>query len=569
MYSDTDADALHVCVADEAVRIGGAAAADSYLHADRIVAAAVATGVDAVHPGYGFLSERPELARACAAAGVVFVGPPVAAIEAMGDKARARALMQAAGVPVVAGTDDGDLDDDALVDAAGRIGLPVMVKPVAGGGGTGMVVVREPAQLRDALATARRRAAAAFGDERLLLERFVTEPRHVEVQVLADAHGNTRHLGERECSLQRRHQKIVEESPSPLLDDATRDRLTASATEAARACGYRGAGTVEYLVSAAEPDRFHFLEMNTRLQVEHPVTELRTGIDLVEWQLRVAAGQVLPWSQEQITFTGHAVEARINAEDPARGFLPTGGTVLALASPSGEGVRVDAGIATGSTVPAEYDSLVAKVVTHGADRRQALRRLEHALGATAVLGLHTNVGFVRRVVGHHDVRTGQIDTGWVERHVDELLAGSPPNDVLAAAALGVHVGAGRAHHWSQCVRPGRRLARRRARLDPVAAGSRRAVGDGTRPRSGQRRGGRGRRPGRNGRRGRGDGRRRRGDGRRRLIGRRIRDAGRLRPAGGPRRTVPALHLRRRRRHGVDWGGRRRLGAAQRDGGPRG
>jgi acetyl-CoA/propionyl-CoA carboxylase biotin carboxyl carrier protein len=432
VYSDLDAGAVHVAAADEALSVGPA---DGYLQVGRVVDAAVRAGARAVHPGYGFLAENPELARACAAAGLVFVGPPVDAITAMGDKARARTLMTQAGVPVVPGTSDGDLDDDALLAAAGGIGYPLMVKPVAGGGGKGMAVVDRPDDLRAALATARRQALAAFGDGRVLLERFVDRPRHIEVQVLADDHGTVVHLGERECSLQRRHQKIIEETPSPLLDATARARIGASAVAAARACDYRGAGTVEFIVSDTAPGTFHFLEMNTRLQVEHPVTEMTTGIDLVEWQVRIAAGERLAFSQEDVRPSGHAIEARVYAEDPVRDFLPTGGTVLAYGEPSGDGVRVDSGVTTGTTVPAAYDPLLAKIIAHGADRTQALRRLDRALAGTTLLGVGTNTGFLRRLLADADVRRGALDTGLVGRRLDALAARPAPAHVLVAAAL--------------------------------------------------------------------------------------------------------------------------------------
>lgn len=432
VYSDVDADAVHVAAADEAVLLGPAG---GYLQVERIVDAAVRAGAQAVHPGYGFLAENPELARACEAAGLVFVGPPVDAITAMADKSHARALMTQAGVPVVPGTTEGDLDDDALAAAAADIGFPVMVKPVAGGGGKGMAVVERPGDLGGALAAARRQAMAAFGDDRLLLEQFVDRPRHIEVQVLADDHGTVIHLGERECSLQRRHQKIVEEAPSPLLDDATRGRIGASAVAAARACDYRGAGTVEFIVSGTAPDTFFFLEMNTRLQVEHPVTEMTTGIDLVEWQVRIAAGQPLAFSQDDVRWSGHAIEARVYAEDPARDFLPTGGTVLAYDEPDGAGVRVDSGVGTGTTVPTTYDPLLAKVITHGASRSQALRRLDRALAGLTLLGVGTNTGFLRRLLADDDVRRGVLDTGLVARRLAALTGEPTPEHVLLAAAL--------------------------------------------------------------------------------------------------------------------------------------
>ncbi|MCL2584403.1 MAG: ATP-grasp domain-containing protein, partial [Streptosporangiales bacterium] len=338
VYSDADAGARHVREAGEAVRIGPASPAESYLNIDAIISAARASGADAVHPGYGFLSENPKLARACADAGLAFIGPPASAIEAMGDKIAAKAAVAAAGVPVVPGF----TDDDETPDVPNGSLFPLLVKPSAGGGGKGMVVVRSPEDLPGALESARRTAEAAFGDGRLLIEKYVDAPRHIEIQVLADTHGTVIHLGERECSLQRRHQKIIEEAPSPFLDEAHREAMGAAAVEAARSVGYTGAGTVEFIVNGHDPDEFFFMEMNTRLQVEHPVTELVTGLDLVEWQVRVAAGEKLPFTQTP-PFTGHAVEARVYAEDPARGFLPTGGTVLSLTEPSGDGVRVDSG----------------------------------------------------------------------------------------------------------------------------------------------------------------------------------------------------------------------------------
>jgi acetyl-CoA/propionyl-CoA carboxylase biotin carboxyl carrier protein len=436
VYSDVDGDAPHVRAADMAVRLGPGPARDSYLHIERVIAAAQRAGVQAVHPGYGFLAENPDFAAACARAGLVLVGPPAEVIATMADKARARRLMRSAGVPVVPGTDTGELDDDALVAAAHTMGPPLMVKPVAGGGGKGMVVVEDLDELPLALQAARRQARAAFADDRLLLERLVTRPRHIEVQVLADGRGAVVALGERECSLQRRHQKIVEEAPSPLLDAPTRARIGASAVEAARACGYRGAGTVEFIVSDAAPSTFFFLEMNTRLQVEHPVTEMVTGLDLVEWQVRIAAGAPLSFTQAEVTTSGHAVEARVYAEDPARDFLPTGGTVILACEPGGAGVRVDSGVTTGTVVPTLYDPLLAKVIAHGADRRQALGRLEHALRDMTLLGVQTNAGFLQRLLSDDDVRAGALDTGLVARRVDDLAACPVPDHVLVAAALG-------------------------------------------------------------------------------------------------------------------------------------
>ncbi|MEU0520783.1 biotin carboxylase N-terminal domain-containing protein [Streptosporangium sp. NPDC006007] len=428
VYSDADADARHVREADVAVRLGG-----GYLDIDRILAAAAATGAQAVHPGYGFLAENPAFARRCAEAGLVFVGPPPEAVEAMGDKIRAKAVVSAAGVPVVPG---GAEPGDDLAEAAGRIGFPALIKPSAGGGGKGMVLVRSAGELPDALESARRTAAAAFGDATLLIERFVENPRHIEIQVMADGHGNVIHLGERECSLQRRHQKIVEEAPSPLLDAETRASMGAAAVEAARSVGYTGAGTVEFIVQGATGD-YYFMEMNTRLQVEHPVTELVTGLDLVELQLRVAAGEPLPLTQEEVRLRGHAVEARVYAEDPSRGFLPTGGRVLALREPGG--VRVDSGLAAGGVVGSDYDPMLSKIIAWGPDRASALRRLDGALAATGVLGVPTNIAFLRALITHPRVVAGDLDTGLVERHLDTLVpAGGVPADVPVAAALILH-----------------------------------------------------------------------------------------------------------------------------------
>ncbi|MEU6037971.1 biotin carboxylase N-terminal domain-containing protein [Actinomadura sp. NPDC047616] len=428
VHTDADAGARHVREADEAVRI------PSYLDVDAVVAAARAAGAEAVHPGYGFLAENAGFARACAAAGLVFVGPPAAAIEAMGDKIRAKRTVAAAGVPVVPGRDEPGLSDEELVDAALDVGLPVLLKPSAGGGGKGMRLVRDAPDLPDAIAAARREARAAFGDDTLLVERFVGNPRHIEIQVFADAHGNAVHLGERECSLQRRHQKIVEEAPSPLLDAATRERMGAAAVAAAEAVGYTGAGTVEYIVSADRPGEFFFMEMNTRLQVEHPVTELVTGLDLVELQLRVAAGEPLPLTQDDVSLNGHAVEARVYAEDPARGFLPTGGRVLLLDEPSG--TRVDSGLEEGDEVGGSYDPMLAKVIAWGADRAAALQGLDRALASYTLLGVPTNVAFLRALLRHPDVAAGRLDTGLVERSLTDLTAGgSVPGEVLAAAAL--------------------------------------------------------------------------------------------------------------------------------------
>ncbi|GED96967.1 acetyl/propionyl-CoA carboxylase subuit alpha [Gordonia crocea] len=436
VYSDADAHAPHVRAADVAVRLGPAPAAQSYLDIAKLVDAAVRTGADAVHPGYGFLSENQDFAAALAAADIVFIGPPATAIATMGDKIAARDAVTQRGVPVVPGLSRPGLTDDDLVEAAPGIGFPVLIKPSAGGGGKGMHRVDDPAGLREALVSARREAAAAFGDDTLFLEHFVDTPRHIEVQVLADEHGTVIHLGERECSLQRRHQKVIEEAPSALLDAATRERIGAAACDAARSVGYTGAGTVEFIVSAHRPDEFFFMEMNTRLQVEHPVTEMVTGVDLVEQQIRVARGERLGIAQDDVVLTGHAIEARVYAEDPAQGFLPTGGTVRALHWPDGAGVRVDAGIDTGSVVGTDYDPMLAKVICHGADRTEALDRLDEALAKTVLVGVGANIDFCRSVLAHPAVRAGELDTALLDRLVVDYAAAAPTPAALIAGALG-------------------------------------------------------------------------------------------------------------------------------------
>jgi acetyl-CoA/propionyl-CoA carboxylase biotin carboxyl carrier protein len=445
VYSEADAGALHTRLADVAVPIGPAPAAQSYLSIDRVLDAAVRTGAQAVHPGYGFLSENVDFARACEKAGIVFIGPPVAAIEAMGDKIRAKQTVRAAGVPVVPGRTEPGMDDAAVAAAAVEAGFPVLLKPSAGGGGKGMRVVRSEAELAEQIAGARREARGSFGDDTLLVERYVGNSRHIEIQVLGDTHGTVVHLGERECSLQRRHQKVIEEAPSPLLDAAGRARMGSAAVEAARAVGYTGAGTVEFIVDADSGGRgtdmaFFFLEMNTRLQVEHPVTECVTGLDLVELQLRVAAGEPLPFAQDDVVLTGHAIEARVYAEDPARGFLPQAGTVLGLTEPAGTGVRVDSSLAVGSVVGTDYDPMLAKVIATGPDRETARTRLVAALGATAVLGVATNTGFLRALLADPDVVAGRLDTGLIERRGAALTTVGPPSPaVYAAAALALLV----------------------------------------------------------------------------------------------------------------------------------
>ena len=432
VYSDADAHTRHVREADAATRIS------NYLSIMDIVRAAVDAGAQAVHPGYGFLAENARFAEACARAGLVFIGPPATAIEAMGDKIRAKATVSAAGVPVVPGSDD--------VANAAEVGFPLLLKPSAGGGGKGMRLVNGPDELDAAIESARREAKSAFGDDRLLVERFVTTPRHIEIQVLADTHGNVIHLGERECSLQRRHQKIIEEAPSVLLDEPIRARMGAAAVEAARSVGYVGAGTVEFIVSAHRSDEFFFMEMNTRLQVEHPVTELVTGLDLVEWQVRIASGEALTLSQQEVPLDGHAVEARVYAEDPARGFIPTGGTVQGVwglgASPQkaqvpGEprGVRVDSWLSPGTVVTSNYDPMLAKVIAWGPDRAAAVHRLDRALAEVAVPGVTTNVAFLRALLADPDVQKGQLDTGLVERKLDTLVTTGVAEEFFVAAAL--------------------------------------------------------------------------------------------------------------------------------------
>ncbi|MDX3342205.1 acetyl/propionyl/methylcrotonyl-CoA carboxylase subunit alpha [Streptomyces sp. ME02-6979.5a] len=434
VFSDADADARHVREADTAVRIGPPAASESYLNVAALLEAARRTGAQAVHPGYGFLAENAEFAQACADAGLVFIGPPASAIALMGDKIRAKETVAAYGVPVVPGSSGSGLTDAQLESAAREIGTPVLLKPSAGGGGKGMRLVRDAAVLADEIAAARREARASFGDDTLLVERWIDRPRHIEIQVLADAHGNVIHLGERECSLQRRHQKIIEEAPSVLLDAETRAAMGEAAVQAARSCGYVGAGTVEFIVPGNDPASYYFMEMNTRLQVEHPVTELITGLDLVEWQLRVASGERLPYAQQDITLTGWAIEARVCAEDPSRGFLPSGGTVLALREPQGGGVRTDSGLSEGVPVGSLYDPMLSKVIAYGPDRATALRKLRAALADTVILGVPTNAGFLRRLLAHPDVVSGDLDTGLVEREAEGLVPDGVPDEVYAAAA---------------------------------------------------------------------------------------------------------------------------------------
>jgi 3-methylcrotonyl-CoA carboxylase alpha subunit len=437
VYSEADAHALHVQAADRAYPIGPAPARESYLNIPRIIETARIAGADAIHPGYGFLSENPEFAEACAAAGIVFVGPPPSAMRAMGSKSSAKALMEKSAVPLLPGYHGDRQEADFLEDQAVRIGFPVVIKAVSGGGGRGMRVVNSAGDFASALDSARQEAASAFGDDRVLIERYLQRPRHIEVQVFADTHGNAVHLFERDCSAQRRHQKVLEEAPAPGLSPAQRETMGSAAVAAARAVGYVGAGTVEFV---ADADGFFFLEMNTRLQVEHPVTEMVTGFDLVEWQLRVAAGEPLPVSQSAITLTGHAIEARIYAEDPARDFAPSVGRLALFRTPGeSDGVRVDTGFATGDTVSIHYDAMLAKLICYGPTREAALRRMWQALADCAVAGVASNLDLLGRIVAHPAFAAGGIDTGFIAREGETLLAaqGTPPADVLAIAALAV------------------------------------------------------------------------------------------------------------------------------------
>jgi len=441
VYSDADADALHVITADEAVRIGPPPAPQSYLDMAAIIAAAKASGADALHPGYGFLSENADFAQACGDAGLVFIGPPPSAIRAMGNKAAAKRLMIEAGVPCVPGYQGEDQGDKRLTEEARRIGFPVMVKAAAGGGGRGMRLVSKAEDLAAALSSARSEAKNAFGSGELILEKVITDGRHVEIQVFADAHGNVVHLGERDCSVQRRHQKVIEEAPSPAVSPELRTRMGADAVAAARAIGYRGAGTVEFMLDAS--GHFYFLEMNTRLQVEHPVTEMITGLDLVDWQLRVAAGERLPWTQDEIDeqFSGHAIEVRLYAEAPHRNFLPQTGKILAWQPPEGTGIRVDAGIRPGQVVTPYYDPMLAKVIAHGETREDARKRLVAALRGLTLLGLETNRAFLIAMLQHPEFSSGTATTAFIARNFAPGSAGlakpaaSTETVAIAAAAM--------------------------------------------------------------------------------------------------------------------------------------
>jgi acetyl-CoA carboxylase biotin carboxylase subunit len=435
IYSEADRRALHVRLADEAVLVGPPPVAQSYLAVENILQAARDTGAEAIHPGYGFLSENASFARAVQEAGLTFIGPSPEAIDAMGDKARARQRMQAAGVPVVPGYQGQD-DDQALARAAEQLGYPVLAKAAAGGGGKGMRVVLQPEALAEALAAARREAQHAFGDQRLILERYIPRARHIEFQILADAHGHTLHFFERECSIQRRHQKIIEETPSPFLDPEMRARMGSAAVAAAEAVGYQNAGTIEFIVDPARHE-FYFLEMNTRLQVEHPVTELVTGLDLVQWQIRVAAGERLPFRQADISQRGHAIECRLYAEDPANNFLPATGPLLRFVEPKGPGVRIDSGVSSGDEITIHYDPLVAKLIVWAENRPAAIQRMHSALRETILLGVTHNGPFLQDVLASPEFQAGSVYTTWVEdRFGDWQPPRCPiPPEILAAAAL--------------------------------------------------------------------------------------------------------------------------------------
>ena len=440
VYSDADAKAPQVSEADHAVRIGPAPSRESYLNIAAVIDAARSTQADAIHPGYGFLSERAPFARAGEDAGLTFIGPPASALETMGSKTGARTLMIAAGVPVVPGETPTDQSDAALRTAADRVGYPVLVKPAAGGGGIGMKTVRDGSALVDALAAARREARASFGDDTLYVERLIERPRHVEIQVFADHHGHTVHIFERECSAQRRHQKIIEESPCPALSPRLREQMGAAAIAAAQAVGYRNAGTCEFLLEGdGDSARFYFLEMNTRLQVEHPVTEAVVGIDLVHLQLRVASGEPLPFRQTDLSQRGHAIECRIYAEDPAQGFLPQAGTILLYREPQGPGIRVDSGITNGSEVSVHYDPMLAKLIVTARTREDARHRAINALRHYAILGIRTNIPFLLQVLEHPQFAAASIDTRFLDRESAAIAAHIPTELPEALATFARHL----------------------------------------------------------------------------------------------------------------------------------
>ena len=434
VYSDADRDARHVAMADEAVHIGPAAARESYLVGEKLIEAARRTRAEAIHPGYGFLSENAGFADACAAAGIVFIGPPASAIRAMGSKSEAKKLMERAHVPLVPGYHGDDQSPELLAAEAGRIGYPVLIKAAAGGGGKGMRPVLKAEQFAQELAGAKREAKAAFSDDHVLIEKYLQRPRHIEIQVFADSQGDCLHLFERDCSIQRRHQKVIEEAPAPGMDPARRKAMGEAAVAAAKAIGYVGAGTVEFI--ADQDGTFFFMEMNTRLQVEHPVTEMITGQDLVEWQLRVASGEPMPLTQDQLRIDGHSFEVRLYAEDPARGFLPSTGTLRHLNLPA-DRARIDTGVRQGDVVTPHYDPMIAKIVVHGQDRAAALRRLSLALAETEVVGVRTNVALLSRIAAHPVFAAGDVDTGFIERHRAELLPKptAPDDRSLAVATL--------------------------------------------------------------------------------------------------------------------------------------
>jgi acetyl-CoA carboxylase biotin carboxylase subunit len=449
VYSDADAHAMHANMADRAVPIGAAAAEESYLSIPKLVDAAQSTGADAIHPGYGFLSENAAFAAACEQAGLTFVGPTARIIAQMGSKIDARRLMQRAGVPIVPGETPGDQTDEALRAAVERMGLPALVKASAGGGGKGMRLVRERSEIGDAVQEARREALAAFGNGTLYVERLVERPRHVEVQIFGDHHGRVVHVFERECSVQRRHQKVIEESPSPAISPALRARITDAAVRAAKAVSYRNAGTIEFLVDlSGDEGAFYFLEMNTRLQVEHPVTELVAGVDLVRAQLLVASGEALPWSQEMLRRRGHAVEARVYAEDPSSGFLPQAGRLLLYREPRLPGVRVDGGVAEGDEVSVHYDPLLAKVIAWAETRDLAVTRLMAALRSYPILGIRTNIPYLLRILEHPGFRAGTVDTGFLDRESAALLeAGGVEAPEFVRAVVAAHARRSTATTW--------------------------------------------------------------------------------------------------------------------------
>jgi acetyl-CoA carboxylase, biotin carboxylase subunit len=436
VYSDADRASLHVRKADEAYHLGGSAAAESYLNVARILEAAQRSGADAIHPGYGFLSENAEFAQACADSGIKFIGPAAASIQMMGSKTGARREMEKAGIPFVPGTSRGLESIEEAEKIAAKIGYPVMLKAAAGGGGKGMRLVHSQAELKAALEGARSEAERAFGDSEVYLEKAIVNPRHIEMQVLADEHGNTVYLGERECSIQRRHQKVLEESPSPIVDADMRRRMGEVAVQVAKAARYSNAGTIEFLVD--QQKNFYFLEMNTRLQVEHPVTELITGLDLVHLQIRIAAGEKLPFAQENVLIRGHAIECRIYAEDPDNNYFPSPGKIALLQEPSGPGVRLDSGIYEGWTVPIDYDPLLAKLICYGTSRTQAIARLSRALNEYFIGGIKTNLALFQRILDDRDFQAGDIDTGFLDRSFPSKLAGQKEeNTEIAVIAAGM------------------------------------------------------------------------------------------------------------------------------------